>query len=626
MPGFTGKILRIDLTRGEISTETPPESVYRRYVGGRGLATYYLLKELPPGTDPLGPDNLFILAPGVVAGVQLAGASRAAAGSLSPLTGALGSAEGGGFWPAELKRAGWDAIIVKGKAARPTWIYINNDRVELRDGTALAGKTTAEVEAIIRDTLRAEGGAAATAADKVRIAQCGPGAENGVRYGAVVFDLSHFAGRTGNGTVMASKNLRAIAVRGTKPPAVADPDKVKQLQKYMTTTGKQQAKGFSAFGTTRLVLPLSAQGGLPTRNFREGHFEGAAAIDGTTMNQGLLSGTHSCYACPIGCKRNVKAEAPYAIDPAYGGPEYESLGALGSLCGVSDLAAVCKANELCAAWGLDTISTGVSIAFAMECFEAGLLDTEATDGLDLRFGNGEALVAVVERIARRQGKLGRLLGEGVARAAAAIGGRASEFAMHVKGQEIPMHEPRLKHGLGLGYEVSPTGADHCHNIHDTQFAKTVKAVEPFGILETVPVTDLGPAKVRIVLYESNWLHFIDSAVLCHFVDWDKNQVVEMVKAVTGWNTSLWELEKVGERVATMGRLFNQARGFGPEADHLPERFFQAFKGGPLEGVAISPEAMDGARRLYYGMAGWDENGAPTPAKLAELDLEWARPA
>lgn len=632
MPGFVGRILRIDLTTGGVSTETPPENFYRRYLGGRGLATYYLLKEVPPGIDALDPANLFILAPGVVAGLPLAGASRAASGCLSPLTGALGSAEGGGFWPAELKRAGWDAVIVKGRAQRPTWVYIDDDKVELRDGSALTGKTTGEVEAAIRETLAREaaattkGGGGAGVPDRaprVRIAQCGPAAERGVRYANVVFDLSHFAGRCGTGTVMASKNLRAIAVHGSKAPEAADPEKLKQMQKDMAALVAEKAQGFSEFGTTRLVLPLNEQGGLPTRNFREGDFAGAAAIDGHAMNQGLLSGTHSCYACPTGCKRNVKAEAPYAIDPAYGGPEYESLAALGSCCGVSDLAAVCKANEICAAEGLDTISAGASVAFAMECFEAGLLDLGATDGLELRFGNGEAMVAAVGRIARREGDLGRLLGEGVARAAAKLGGRAKEFAMCVKGQELPMHEPRLKHGLGLGYEMSPTGADHCHNIHDTSFAKKVDGVMPFGILETIPANDLGPGKVRLYLYQSNWMHMIDSAVLCHFVDWTKDQVVELVRAATGWNTSLWELEKVGERVSNMGRLFNNARGFDPDDDRLPRRFFEAFAGGPLQGVAVGEQAMAEARSLYYGMCGWDERGVPTRAKLEELDLGWA---
>jgi aldehyde:ferredoxin oxidoreductase len=629
MPGFTGRILRVDLTSGQVTVETPPESFYRRYLGGRGLAAYYLLREVPPGIDAFDPANLFILAPGVLTGTPLAGASRAGVASLSPLTGGLGSAEGGGFWPAELKRAGWDAIIVKGRAPRPTWMWIDDDKVELRDGSALTGKTTGEVEAAIRAALGAEserhnddrGPEAGVPLGRVRIAQCGPAAERGVRYANVVFDLSHFAGRCGNGAVMAAKNLRAIAVRGAKAPEVADPDKVRELSRYMATTGVEENKDFSQGGTPRIVLPLNAQGGLPTRNFQRGDFEGAADIDGTKLGQTLLVGTHSCYGCPLGCKRNVAAEKPYTIDPAYGGPEYETIGALGSCCGVADLAAVCKGNELCAAYGLDTISTGVAVAFAMECYEEGLLDREATGGLDLHFGNGAAMVEMIERIARREG-LGELLGEGVARAAEKIGGRARELAMHVKGQEIPMHEPRLKHGLGLGYEVSPTGADHCHNIHDTLYTKSVRGLMPLGILEPLPADDLGPAKVRLFFYKVNWQHFLDSAVMCLFVSWSLPQMVEMVRAVTGWNTSLWELEKAGERVAVLGRLFNLRRGLGAETDRLPRRFFEPFQGGPLAGVAVKEETLAQARQLYYAMAGWDGNGVPTRAKLSELDLDW----
>ncbi len=620
MPGFTGRILRVDLTSGKVTTETPPETFYRRYLGGRGLAAFYLLREVPPGTRPFDPANLFILAPGVLGGAPVAGASRAGAASLSPLTGGLGSAEGGGFWPAELKRAGWDAVIVKGRAPRATWILIDDDRVELRDASAWVGKPTAEVEAAIKAIVKKE-----TGDDRVRVAQCGPAAERGVLFANVVFDLTHFAGRTGNGAVMAAKNLRAVAVRGSRTIEVADPDRLKELARWMATKGVEDNRDFSTFGTPRVVSPLNAQGGLPTRNFREGTFEGAADLDGTRLNETLLAGTHSCYACPLGCKRTVKADKPYAVDPVYGGPEYETLAALGSCCGVSDLAAVCKGNELCAAHGLDTISTGVAIAFAMECYEAGLLDRKATGGLELRFGNAEAMVEMVGRIARREG-LGDLLAEGVARAAARIGGKAGELAMHVKGQEIPMHEPRLKQGLGLGYQVSPTGADHCHNIHDTIYAKSVRSVMPLGIIETVPAQDLGPAKVRLFLYKANWQHFLDSAVLCQFVSWDMNQVVEIVRAVTGWNTSLWELEKLGERVATLGRLFNLSRGIGPEKDNLPARFFEAFRGGPLDGVALDPKTLEEARLTYYAMAGWDEKGVPTPAKLQELDLAWAEPS
>jgi len=615
MAGYAGRILRVDLTRGETTVETPPEEFYRRYFGGRAMSAYYLLREVGPGVKPFDPENLFILAPGVLAGTPVAGAARTGAAALSPLTGGFGSAEGGGYWGAELKRAGWDAVIVKGRAERPTWISILDDKVELRDASALWGRPTVEVERAVREAL---------GEPKARVAQCGPAAERGVRYANVVFDLTHFAGRTGAGAVMASKNLRCVAVKasGELAPEIADPETLKKLSRWMATTGAERNKDFSAYGTPGIVKPLDASGGLPTRNFREGTFEGAEALDGKTLSETLLTGTDTCHACPIACKRVVEAASPWKIDPVYGGPEYETIASLGSVCGVSDLAAVCKANELCAAHGLDTISTGVSIAFAMECFEEGLLTPEDTGGLELRFGNAGAMVAMVEKITRREG-LGDLLAEGAARAAERIGGRAPELAMHVKGQEIPMHEPRLKHGLGLGYEVSPTGADHCHNIHDTIYAKSVSSLKPLGILETLPADDLGPAKVRLFLYKVNWQHFHDSALMCNFVPWDMLQVVEIVRAVTGWKTSLWELWKVGERAAVLARLFNLTRGIDAARDALPNRFYEAFKGGPLDGVAVDEARLEEARRTYYTMAGWDENGVPTRAKLFELDLGWA---
>ncbi len=618
MPGYSGKILRVDLSRGETSVENPPDSFYRAYLGGRALAAYYLLREVPAGAGPFDPENLFILAPGVLTGFAIPGASRCAAASLSPLTGGFGNAEGGGFFPAELKRAGWDAIVVKGKARAPTWLHIVDDKVELRDGRHLAGKTTGEVEEAIRRELAVSG----SSSRKVRIAQCGPAAERGVRFANVVFDLSHFAGRSGNGAVMASKNLRAVAVSGSSAPEPADPAKLKELLSWYAEKGYPEIKGFGKYGTSDAPLPQDGQGGLPTRNFRDGTFEGAAAIDATTWSERLLSGTHSCFACPVGCKRNVTATAPYAIDPAYGGPEYESLAALGSTCGVADIDAVCKANELCAAYGLDTISTGVSIAFAMECYETGLIGPSETDGLELRFGNGAALVEMVGRIARREG-LGDLLAEGVKRAAERIGGRASEFAIHVKGQEVPMHEPRVKHALGLGYEVSPTGADHVHNVHDTDFVKSAASAYPFGILDPLPADYLGPEKVRLYYYLSNWAHLLDSVMMCAFLNWKPDQVAALVGAVTGFATSVWEMEKVGERAANLARLFNLSRGLGEETDRLPRRFYQAFTKGVSEGQAVSEAKLDEARRLYYAMSGWDEGGVPSEGKLAELDIRWA---
>ena len=322
----------------------------------------------------------------------------------------------------------------------------------------------------------------------------------------------------------------------------------------------------------------------------------------------------------------VKTGPPYNVDPKYGGPEYETIGSLGSTCGVDDLEAICKGNELCNAYGLDTISAGVTIALAMECFEKGLLTLDQLDGIEARFGNAGAMLALLEKIARREG-VGDLLAEGSLRAAKAIGKGAEELAIHVKGQEVPMHEPRLKMGLGVGYALSPTGADHCHNIHDTGFAKGSPAARAFGLLEPIPANDLGPDKVRLLVYLLSQRHFGNCVGLCSFVGWSDDQVVEMVRAATGWNSNLWELLKTGERAMTLARLFNIREGFTDEDDVLPKRFYEPFLTGPLEGVAPTPDQVEKAKRDYYEMMGWDrETGIPGRAKAVELDIEWAREA
>jgi aldehyde:ferredoxin oxidoreductase len=428
------------------------------------------------------------------------------------------------------------------------------------------------------------------------------------------------------GAVMGSKNLKAVAVRGHSFPEMADADKVRGIAKWLGDNYMKMRGGMQEHGTSADVEPLSMQGGLPTRNFSEGSFEGASKIAGETMTETLLADRLGCYACPIRCKRVVEATEPYPLSSAYGGPEYESLAALGSNCGVDDLAAVAKANELCNAYGLDTMSTGVTIAFAMECFENGILTKSDTGGLELRFGNAEALVKTVEMIGQRQG-LGDLLAEGVKRASAKIGGGAEEYALHVKGQEIPMHEPRLKHGIGMGYAITPTGADHNHNFHDTFYASEgppLAGLRALGVLDPVPADDLGPAKVRMAMYRSNWSHFWSCAGMCIFLPYSFAQMVEIVNRITGWNTTVWELLKVAERMVTLARVFNVREGFGPEDDVLPSRFFTPFSSGPLEGVAVDKEALGKAVHTYYGMMGWDPStGVPTEDRLHELGVGWA---
>lgn len=617
--GITGRILRVDLTRREIRVEEPDELFYRTYWGGSGLTAYYLWKEVPRGADPLGPENVLVFAPGPLTGLPIPGAGRNSVGAKSPLTGGFGDSQAGGFWGAELKRAGFDAVVIKGRAEAPVYLWIHDGEAEIRDAGHLWGRPTAEVQRAIRDELGNEG---------VRVAQIGPGGERLVRFACVTNDLKDYAGRGGMGAVMGSKNLKAVAVRGHKAPEAANPDRIHELARWLGQNRDRLAGGLHDTGTAGGLVALSASSGLPTLNFRRGSFEGAEKIGGQTMRDTILVDREGCFACPIRCKRVVAAKEPWPIDPAYGGPEYESLAALGSMCGVDDLKAVAKANELCGAYTIDTISTGVTIAFAMECFENGILTKDDTDGIELRFGNAEAMLAMVEKIARRDG-IGDLLAEGSWRAARRIGKGAERFAMQIKGQEVPMHEPRLKHGLGVGYAVSPTGADHCHNLHDTLFEKegaNMEMVRSFGFLKPLPAQDLSEEKARLLYYVSNWRHFDNIAVMCLFVPWSVLQLEELVRAATGWNTTAFEMQKAAARAVTLARLFNLREGFTAADDKLPERFFEAFTDGPLAGVGVPKEKHEQRVHDYYELMGWDrETGVPTVTHLHELGLGWVVP-
>ena len=611
--GYWGKILRVNLTEGTIKSETMPDEWYRTYWGGRGMVAYFLLKEVPPDVDPLSPENRFIVAPGVLTGVPFAGTGRNSFGAVSPLTGAYGEGEAGGFFGAELKRAGVDAIVFEGRADKPVYLYVRDGEAELRDAAHIWGKKTGEVEDILQEELDDK---------RIRVAQCGIAGENQVLLSAVCNDLTHYAGRAGLGAVMGSKNLKAIVARGTQAVPVADQDKIRELAGWMVKNWPEKSQGLHDHGTASVLLPLHTSGGLPTRNFQQGHFEGAEKISGPTMTEQILVERDTCFACPIRCKRVVKTGPPHNVDPRYGGPEYETLGSFGSSCGIDDLEAIAKANELCNSYGLDTIGTGVAIAFAMECFEQGILTTDDTDGLELRFGNAAAMIELVDKMARRDG-FGDVLADGSKRAAEKIGKGAGQYAIHVKGQEVPMHEPRLKHGLGVGYAVSPTGADHCHNIHDTAFVKSVDAVAGWGVYEPMAADYLGPEKMRLFRYQSALRSTNNSMVICQFVPWTIQQLEELVGAVTGWNTTQVELIQVGERGVNLARLFNVRRGFDAKDDKLTERFFKPFKDGPLAGVGVKRDDHDKARVTYYRMMNWTDEGVPRPEALHALGIGWA---
>lgn len=611
--GYMGKILRVNLGNEENSFEEMDETFYRRYFGGRGLIAYFLLRELSQGIDPLSPLNKLIFACGPLTGAPIDGSGRNSIGAKSPLTGAYGEAEVGGFWGAEFKRTGLDAMIIEGKAERPVYIFVKDDDVKIKDATKLWGMETGRCQEAILKELD----------DKsVRVAQIGPGGERLVRYASIVNDLNHTAGRSGMGAVMGSKNLKAIAVRGTKTIRIANPEVLHGLAQWMLHNANELVPNLRNYGSGASMDVLEATGGLPVHNFRDGLFPNVDLISAQAIKKQVRVGMGTCFACTIACKKRVKIGDPWNVDPVYGGPEYETLAALGSNCGVDDLKAICKANELCQKYSLDTISTGLTISFAMECFEKGLLSSKDTDGIELRFGNAEGMVSMVKMIGERKG-IGDLLAEGTKRAAQQISSKAEEFALHIKGQEVPLHEPRLKKGLGLGYAISPTGAEHVQNLHDTAyFPKMPTQYEGLGILEAVPVEDMGPKKVRLFTYIVTWLSLDNCLVMCQFPPWTVQQKVDIVTAVTGWNVSAFELMKVSERAINLTRVFNIREGLSDKDDWIPSRFLKPQESGSsLEG--ISAEKLLEAKAMYYGMMGWDKKGIPTLAKLEELEVSWA---
>jgi len=616
--GYTGQILRIDLSKNKISIDEPLELFYRRYFGGRGFIAYFLLKELEPRVDPLSPMNKLIFACGPVTGAAISGSGRNSVGAKSPLTGAYGESEVGGFWGAELKRAGFDAIIIEDKAKSPVYLWICDGKVEIKDADHLWGMETKEVQNTICDELGEK---------SLRFAQIGLGGENLVRYASIINDMNHAAGRCGIGAVMGSKNLKAVVVKGKRAIKVANSDRLGQLQRWLIENMEKEVRGLHTYGTGYKMDAGLEIGNIPVHNFRDSEFPNIDAISAQTIKETVRVGMGTCFACPIACKKEVKVEKPWDVDPVYGGPEYETLIALGSNCGIDDLKAICKANELCQKYSLDTISIGVTIGFAMECFEKGLLTERDTGGGPLRFGDSNAMLHMVELIARREG-IGDILAEGVRRAAEKISNGAEKLAVHVKGQEVPMHEPRLKKALGLGYAVSPTGPDHINNMHDTGLtSRDLEDLKSFGVLEKVPIEDLGAKKIRMYIYLTNWTSLNNCLVMCVFPPWNNHQKEEIIKATTGWNTTTFELMKVSERAINLARIYNIREGFTEKDDWLPERFFHPKTSGTLSETSVDRKELEAARRTYYGMMGWDEEkGIPTQSKLEELDIAWAADA
>lgn len=620
--GYCGRILHIDLSSQSIEIERPDEAFYRTYVGGSCLAAYYVFKGMSAGVDALDPENVLVFAASPTTGAPVSGASRFNVTAKSPLTGTMGDSQAGGFWGPELKAAGFDAVVIRGAAARPVYLWIHDGECEVRDASHLWGTFTKQAQQAIRDELGDQ---------RVRVALIGPGGESLVRYACIANELRHFNGRTGMGAVMGSKNLKAVAVRGTHPVQFHDREGILAMAKAgaQSLRANSGMRGLQEFGTALVVESNQAVGGLPTRNWQSGVLPGAEGIGGIALSDTVGTARESCWACAVRCKRVLSSETPRKIDPEYGGPEYESICALGPYLGIDDLETICKANELCNKYTLDTISVGGTIAFAMECFEKGIIGPELTHGLNLVFGDSDAALKLIEMIGRREG-IGDILAEGCARASRHFGHGASELAVHVKGMELPAHMPQVKASLAIVYACCPFGPDHQSSEHDPSirsepFSETLTGL---GFRKPISSEILCFEKAKLAAYTQRAFGFLDTLDLCQFCfgSWTLyplEDAVLLLNLATGWGTNLWELMQLGERRTNLMRAFNAREGFTRHHDRLPQRMFEPLDGGPTAGWRIDQAELDKAQEQYYELLGWDPaTGNPTRTKLSELGLEW----
>lgn len=613
---WAGKILRVNLTAGTVKSEPLNMEWARAYIGSRGLGSKYLIDEVDPKVDPLSADNKIIWATGPLTGTMASTGGRYTVITKSPLTGAIACSNSGGYWGAELKMAGWDMIIFEGASATPVYLYINDDDAELRDASHLWGQSVWKTEEVLKSSLQDP---------LVRVSSIGKAGENGVLYAAVVNDLHRAAGRSGVGTVMGSKNLKAIAVRGTKGVGnIRDPKafmKVTFEKKKILADNAVTGQGLPAYGTQVLMNVINEMGALPTRNHRDVQFEGAKDISAEAMvtpresdGKKHLVTNQACFGCTIACGRISKIdEGHFTVKnkPQYwganGGLEYEAAWALGAANGVKDLEALQYANLLCNEEGFDPISFGTTVGAVMELYEMGVLTKEQL-GIDAKFGSAEALAHFAEITARGEG-FGIEIGQGSKRLTAKYG--HPDLSMSVKGQEFPAYDGRSIQGIGLAYATSNRGACHLRGY-------TI-ASEVLGIpVKTDPLEHEG--KPELVKAFQDATAAFDSSGLCVFTTfaWGVADLAPQLQAACNDEYTTEELEKIGERIWNMEREFNNAAGFTKADDNLPKRLLtEAAQTGPSKGkVSMLAEMLP----KYYNVRGWDTEGRPTAETKARLSL------
>ena len=611
--GYAGKILRIDLTDKSVKEEKVPEALARQYLGGAGFAIKYLYDELKPGTSALDPANRLIFAVGPLTATGVACSSRMAVAAKSPLTGAMGMALAGGHFPAELKMAGYDMLIIQGRAEKPTYISIKDGEVKFRSAEKLMGMMTTDTQLFIKEELGDH---------NFRIACIGPAGERVVPMACIVNER-RAAGRKGLGAVMGSKNLKAIAVRGHHRPAIADAEAFRKARQAMNKAMKDSPVLYPAFaksGTPMVVDATSEMGILSIRNWSAtGEIDMVEGLGDAAQAKAIVNRQH-CHDCPVGCSQvKLVTSGPYAGYLSEG-PEFETTYSLGSQVGVDYLPAVIAGDRLCDEYGIDSISAGVAIGFAMELYEKGIITRKDTDGLELKFGNHQAMIEMLRRIAYREG-LGDLLGQGTRKAAAKIGQGSADFAMQIKGLELPAYDVRGAKAHGLNYATSYTGADHnrgyaFQEIFDIPIPEKVdrNAIKGKGRL-TKWNQDVRAVTCDCATMCAFLLDMAVPAVACQ-------NTADLVTAATGLDLTDKEVEKIGERLNNVARLFNIGEGFTRKDDSFPKRLMtEAIKAGASKGQLISQADLDAMLDEYYAERGWDRTGTPTPARLKALGIK-----
>jgi aldehyde:ferredoxin oxidoreductase len=619
--GYTGKILRINLLNKEVRVDKSGDLFYRKYYGGACLGAYFLLKELKPKIDPFSPENIIIFSTSPLTGIECPGTAMHNVITKSPLTGLAAESTTPGYLGSMIKKAGYDALIITGRAAGPVYLLIDNDRVEIKEADGIWGRTTSASYDYLRKKHGKEGSTAII----------GPAGENLVRYASIVNDNLFLSSRCGCGAVMGSKNLKAIFINGSNDINVYDSKTISRLSAYFKDNFLSNPLNNAQYGPAGNsgYLQLMSDGGmLAAKNFHYTHFEDSKEIDGFTLVGNHKPVNVSCSNCFGGCKKILNGFKNNGLKPGFGLIELESLSSSVYNLLINNPEAALKIWDIICDYGLDGTSLGITLGFAVECYENGLITREDTGGLDLKWGDSESIIELIYSIINKK-NIGEILADGVKLASEKISG-SGDFAMHVKGMEIPSHDPRTKQMLGLGYAVSPIGPYYTVVEHDTDFdfgANQIfmDKVAPLAVYERLPAESLSDKKVRMFYLLQPAFSMMEALCSCIFAFspvrfFNFSHLVEMVSAATGWESSLFELWKLGEKRINMYKLFALREGISSNGDVLPERFFKPIENGPKKGVSINKKEFIKARDLYYKIAGFNEEGAPSNAKLLELDL------